>query len=340
MIVVSGCPRSGTSLMMDCLRIALGDDRILGHKFPQEESVIESKKRREDETDDHYKARMYMIRRMIILSGKESDMERTRDLNPNGFWECRYTVQGIHWHRGIEVKETDVCKIVSQGLFRSDPKYVDKVIFMARNPRQVAKSQERLRRIPFVSPEEEEGMKIHTPEMFINVTFQAAKWMKENPEKPILIVDFDNLISHPDETLEKIREFLGGGDFSGHPINPKLKRSYPEDIENDLWPHAEKMYSYLLEERWEDIIKYYEDNSDQITKDKRSVFCTRLNRNMVYNECLNCHESRDMRRNLRTQSEQSGIGWRFEPCMFDCLISLEAPLIPIEKSIVNNFWIE
>ena len=44
MIIVSGCARSGTSLMMDCLRVALGEDKILGHKFPHKEAI---KKNRE-----------------------------------------------------------------------------------------------------------------------------------------------------------------------------------------------------------------------------------------------------------------------------------------------------
>jgi hypothetical protein len=124
MIVVSGCPRSGTSLMMDCLRIAFGEDRILGHKFPQEHGLLEAKKQGEEESDDHYEARMYAMNRGLAVSGRLNDIERSKDMNPNGFWECRYTVQGVHWHRGIEVKNTDICKIVSQGLFFSDPKYI------------------------------------------------------------------------------------------------------------------------------------------------------------------------------------------------------------------------
>ena len=39
MYVVSGCPRSGTSLMMDLMRVAYGEKRLLGKKFPQDEQM-------------------------------------------------------------------------------------------------------------------------------------------------------------------------------------------------------------------------------------------------------------------------------------------------------------
>jgi len=46
-LIVSGYNRSGTSLMMDTCRRALGDDAIYGSKFPQQETVkkeLEKKK--------------------------------------------------------------------------------------------------------------------------------------------------------------------------------------------------------------------------------------------------------------------------------------------------------
>lgn len=340
MIVVSGCPRSGTSLMMDCLRLALGEDRLIGHKFPQEHGLNESRKQFEDETYDHYEARMYSLQRVLALTNKERDIERSKDLNPNGFWECRYTVQGIKWHLGIDVKDSDVCKIVSQGLYRSNPQYINKIIYMARNPRQVAKSQERLRRMPFIPAEEEESLHIHTPEMFIGVTSQAAVWIDDNKDIPLLLVNFDDLIAYPDESLARVRDFLGEGDFSTHQINPKLKRSDPEDIPHHLWEYADHVYELLKEEKWEDIIKYCIDNSEEIAKENRSVFCTRLNRRMVYNECVACKGSAFARKNFRKQAESSGIGWKNEPCIFECVASLEEPHISMRESIDNNFWIE
>ncbi len=36
MLIISGCPRSGTSVQMDIHRAVFGEERILGAKFPQE----------------------------------------------------------------------------------------------------------------------------------------------------------------------------------------------------------------------------------------------------------------------------------------------------------------
>ena len=51
----------GTSLMMDCCRLAFGDDRILGHKFPQEERIMAGLEKHEDETDDEFEAMLEQL---------------------------------------------------------------------------------------------------------------------------------------------------------------------------------------------------------------------------------------------------------------------------------------
>jgi hypothetical protein len=38
--IVSGCPRSGTSLMMLCMSMAVGEEKIIGVKFPQKRHLI------------------------------------------------------------------------------------------------------------------------------------------------------------------------------------------------------------------------------------------------------------------------------------------------------------
>ena len=61
MIVVSGCPRSGTSLMMESLRRALGEDRILGIRFPFSDRAAKLSERREDEENGEYAVRKYLM---------------------------------------------------------------------------------------------------------------------------------------------------------------------------------------------------------------------------------------------------------------------------------------
>jgi len=338
LITVSGCPRSGTSLMMDCLRIAFGDDRIIGHKFPQEQRIAIGLQKHDEETDEEFEARQYI--REIVAPNAERDFKISKDMNPNGFWECRYSVRGIKWHMNMPKLDGQICKIVSQGLFNSNPEYIDKIIYMLRDPRQVAKSQERLKRFPFMTHEEEveSGLRIHTPEMFINVTYQACKWLLANPDIPILVISFDDLIMYPDETLGKVQNFLEEGDFSRHQIDPKLKRSYPEEIGNHLWEYADTIYEFMKKQEYQKIIDYYEENAKMIFRDNVRTFCTRLREQMVYNECINCKKSCDLVNNLRKRAEEKKIAWEFEPCMFDCLTNPLEDHISIQESVKNNHW--
>jgi len=342
MIIVSGCPRSGTSLMMLTLRAALGEDRILGSEFPQARRWNEDAQQQENEADDEFAARLYMRDRRVDPERVAIEEKLTREMNPNGFWECRYSVQGVQWHLGVEEMCTPdkVCKVVSQGLVRTDPKFVDKVIYMARSPRQVAKSQEKLRRMPFMPIEEERELRVHTPKMFCSVTAMAARWFDEYPETPCLLVSFDDLISEPDRVLAGVRDFLGEGDFSNHPVNPQLKRSYPEDIEHHLWPYADRIYELLLEKRWEEIFEYHREHVREIQRDETAVFCTRTNAQMVYNQCVICRSDEATRNTFRSQAEANGINWRAEPCMFECLSPALEAHISMADSIEWNFWDE
>jgi hypothetical protein len=334
MIVVSGCPRSGTSLMMDCLRTALGDDRIIGKQFPQNDRKDARTKRRHGESDIDYNNRLYLLSRS---APKQS--EGFEEMNPNGFWECRYSVRGIRWHQGINVKPTDVCKIVSQGLASSDPQYITKVIYMARHPRAVAKSQEKLRRMQFISREEEQTtFKIHSPDMFLQVTAKAAQWLNYNSTVPVLLVNYDDLIEDPDKELSRVAQFIGEGDFTKHPVDKKLRRSYPQEVDNPLWEVAEIMFKDLLQQNWRGIIQTYRGNVLQINKDKLKFKCLRTGQGQVYNECLVCKKNKETRVNYKKKALDKGIDWEKAPCVFECLYDCDNPHISIEDSIANNFW--
>jgi len=339
MIVVTGCPRSGTSLMMDCLRHAFGDDRILGYKFPQEARFEEAQKQGEDETDQDFGARQYALEK--FRSGHEEKIKLSKDMNPNGFWECAYSVQGMSWHLGMEHKGNEVVKIVSQGLVNTDPKYVDKLIFMCRDPRSVAKSQENLRRMPFMKQEEERKLIVHTPEMFLRVTAMAAKWLQENPETEVLLVEFNDLLSKPTETLAKVSEFLGEGDFSGHPVDPKLKRSYPSiEIDHTLWEPSEAIYTSLLNSEWKKITKTFEEAQATLAREASQFICFRTGKRMAYKECQHCQNDATTRGNFRNTASNSDVDWWNEPCMFECLYDNENEHVSIKDSIKNNSWKE
>ena len=355
MYVVSGCPRSGTSLMMDILREVFGEERILGKKFPQEEQIVEAEKQHDGETDDHYAARMYIYDKNRDKEKILKDLEESKDMNPNGFWEMLYTVQGIQYRLGdvkrldklLAEEEKSICKIVSQGLANSDPRFFDKMIYMIRHPRQVAKSQERLKRqfpmdaenAPILLNGEE--TKFHTPEMYINVTSVAARWLKQNSDVSVLFVNFDDLIRDPKKELGRIQEFLGEGDFAkaDHIIEPKLKRSTPEQIDNPFWEDAESIYDYFVKGDFEGVIEYMKDPSRSIYVENARLFCTRSNTPRVYNQCKICRKDATTRNNFRDAAQKNDIDWQNEPCIFECMgFDPDYQSLTIEQSIVNNFW--
>jgi hypothetical protein len=354
MYVVSGCPRSGTSLMMDLMRVALGEDRLLGKKFPQEEQIEAIREQGEEESDAQYAARMYVFDKTRDEEKIMKDLEESKDMNPNGFWEMLYTVQGCHYRffdadRLEEIlsnEKPSVCKIVSQGLVGTDPRYITKMIYMIRHPRAVAKSQERLKRnYPFsddgkfvVNGEE---VKIHTPEMYINVTAMAARYLKKYDQIPVLYVYFDDLISKPKETLDKVKEFLGEGDFdaAAAQIEPKLKRSEPEDIASPFWEDAEFIYDHFCKQDFDGIQEYLKDQNRMIFRKNRRWLCVRMKTPKVEDECLNCMKSPIVRENYKKTAEKNKIDWRNEPCIFECAHIVDSPKKTIEESIRENHWL-
>lgn len=355
MYVVSGCPRSGTSLMMDLMRVALGEDRILGKKFPQEEQIEEIREQGEEETDEQYAVRMYVFKKTRDEEKIMADLAESKDMNPNGFWEMLYTVQGCHYRffdsdrlEKILTEETpSVCKIVSQGLVGTDPRYITKMIYMIRHPRAVAKSQERLKRqYPFsedgkfiVNGEE---VKIHTPEMYINVTAMASRYLNKYKDIPVLYVFFDDLITKPQETLAKVKEFLGEGDFekAAAQIEPKLNRSEPENIDSPFWEDAEFVYDHFINQDFEAIKEYLMEPTRMIHRKNKKWLCVRMMSPKVEDECLHCMNSETVRRNYQKTAEGKKIDWRNEPCIFECAHIVDKPKKTIQDSIRYNHWLD
>ena len=370
-IVVSGVSRSGTSLMMNLIRIALGDEgeeRIFGSRFPQEETGKKPKKG-DDETEPEYQWRMYATTLYEqksweeILADRAKDFEHSKDMNPNGFWESVFVKRGVKRNRGTfktmneyaAKKKSTYVKVISSGLARSDPNLINKVVYMLRDPGSVAKSQERLiRRMDLINPETKERYNfwdlhdpVNSPEMFIELSIMGANWMNDFPEVPVHFVFYNDLISKPFETLDKLQEFLGEGDFhtAAKVINPKLKRSYPDLADHPMREDAELVYQYMIDRNWDGIEKFRGDRTTQTARKLRSWMCMRSR--TIVNEivCKECRTKslKHYRGSAKATARASvpPIDWENTACAYEVAYRIDGkPLISIEESIKNNFWLD
>lgn len=374
--VVSGCPRSGTSLMMDIHRTLYGEDLIFGSKFPQMQRKLELESLLEDD-DVISELRKYYIaknerHREVETTPEDRNFE---DMNPNGFWECFFSVQGIRfaWHVRDELASVltkrKVVKVVSQGLMNSDTMYMNRIIYMLRHPRAVAKSQEKLHREFNVLGEDGEvhnlykdDWVIHTPEMFINVTIAAMRFFLLQKDIPVLIINFEDLIHSPVDEIKKVYEFndMGGDiDEAADLIEPKLNRSKAQDIEHDLWGDAEYLHSTMkkfkeLKSKGQDekayaqlelSLEYITDPKREWQKSQKVWRCYRAKKQTKYKDCVSCMTDCTFREQLKNRSENTpgevADHWMFEPCAFQCGLDPDRKNnLTLDESIENNFWYE
>jgi hypothetical protein len=189
--VVTGEPRSGTSLMMNILK-TLGCD-ILGSQFPSIEKG----------------------------AGKEQ-IKRSLELNPDGFWE----VPGLVARGGRKATPEDLLKmlsgktvkLISRALLQTPREVIekiDKIIFCSRNPREVMQSQTRLVSNVMVATPNSEDWK-YTPEItkinytkykesvgrFILAAENSNLWDK------ILVVDYHDMMFDTEEQIKRICDYL------------------------------------------------------------------------------------------------------------------------------------
>lgn len=346
MIIVSGCPRSGTSMMMRIMRDVFGEERILGEERPQERAIPDTTSATE-------------IQQYIADKRKEKQPEdrqkRARDMNPNGYFEMAFSVRGVFYqpqhedllNEIVAEEKPRVCKIVSQGLARSDPRYIDKIIYMARDPRAVAKSQERLGRDNPMDPEsapvkDGEKVLIRSVSMFNQVSIAAAHWLDNHRDIPVYIVNYDHLLDDPVPVLDAIQEFLGEGDFSMAQdlIDQSLRRSAPEDLEGEAADFAAHIFPSMLNGNWSVVTKAAKALMEERRTKKKEVTswgCPRLEQTVSEEMCKLCKTHLMTTVNLIQNAERKKIDWRNEPCPYECGIKDEVGLT-VQQSITDNHW--
>ena len=350
MILVSGVSRSGTSLMMACLVKSLGKDRVFGEQFPQSKRIEHLDKPYDDESPELFDLRQYATK---DYHEKEREAyAKSVDMNPLGFWESPYAVGGLYYRwddranllRWETESEPTFCKIVARGLWKTDPCYVDKIIYMVREPRAVAKSQERLERgLPeFVGSNGEDVsvgdfITVHTPLLYINATARVCAWLSAYPDIPLIRINFDDLVEQPAETLGFISDFIDEdlSDSLGV-IKPALRRSAPEKIEHKLWKLADQVYELFNLGEYEAVTDAVSAARADIFEETGRFHCFRRDSPTVPHECAVC------RRGIATvefkkDSIKRGVDWESAPCSYECGMGPE-PHINVATSVADNFW--
>lgn len=346
MYIVSGTARSGTSLMMSILVKAIGKHRLVGYQFPVEEFYLE---RLSNETDEMYKYRIYTHENDTNFL---EDIKKSRQMNPIGFWEHpHFSVSGLNY-QNVKIKIIDniknnsltqIAKIESRGLPNTNPKYIDKVVYMVRDPHQVAKSQENLKRrnkfiIEGTNTDIFENLNTNSPQMYIDTNIASAKWLLKN-KVPYLIVNYDDLIETPIDSINKIKHFINDGNFKDtHTlIKKKLKRStnFQNESKIPIWDEAEKVYDFVRNNNLKKLVDYASTDLESI-KNTKNWHCSRYGKQVFHKTCEMCISNIEFRKTLIAHSNKE---WEKKPCAYECAYR-DKNLISIEDSIKNNFWVE
>ena len=277
--VVSGEPRSGTSLMMQTLEL-LGAP-VAGHKFPQEE-------RSRAQTD-------------AMPPGKERDraeaqaaarLAQTKKMNPRGFYELPGIVMGGLRHMRDDLKGHAI-KIVTNGLYEREQangqvagtplELIDKIILCVRDPRHIAVSQKDLSGGVEVAAEGIDQWvnmpRTVSPLRTVRGLGSFLIWLAadENLDamRPkILVVDYETMHSHAAQAVDDVARFLGLKPKPGQlaaavaNVEPLLRRAtdfagwQPKDAaEGDL---AERIYGAMKELKPGDVAGLAAETEDAL----------------------------------------------------------------------------
>jgi hypothetical protein len=343
-------------MMMRIMRSAFGEERILGEEFPNEtRQKVEAQ--RQEALSKLTEIQRYLLEKMRVKPKESSMTNRVLDMNPNGYFEMAFTVRGAAFspatarllERVEKEEKPSICKIVSQGLAKSDPRYIDKVVFMVRDPRAVAKSQERLGRQNPMDPERApqrngKPILIRSVGMYNQVTVAAARWIVNHPDIPVHVVNYDALLDNPLPVIASIAEFLGEGDFSrAHElIDTSLRRSEPEAVdEGEDALFAMALHGHLLVGRFDRVLETAKARAEYLRANPpapKQWHCPRLKQTVVENICRLCRSHELTTRNLRETAKKKKIKWEGEPCPYECGIMGDAG-ITVAESIAQNHWL-
>lgn len=214
--IVTGDPRSGTSMMMQTLNF-LGVP-IAGEEFPGDKrlemSVNREKTKFKSDLDEGV-IQQEEYDNLIEEIDKKNGLrkKKMKDMNPGGFFEIPGVVM-----RGLkEVGEHGgkVVKIVSPGAYPhhggqgTPAEIVDKYILCLRDPKSVAQSQTRLTRLdPQLVGQEDLEWNINPTRYLFENGGLAEYLVNLSDRSQWLVVDYDEFVSDPKTTIDKIIQHL------------------------------------------------------------------------------------------------------------------------------------
>lgn len=216
--LVSGLRRSGTSLLMLCLRT--GGVPILGQKFA------------------------------VHTNFNTPILENELKGNPNGYWEmggitCLTGLRDNHLLLGMD---KDVIKVVADCLYYSEPHTINKIIIMKRPPRYTLGSLIKSETFK----ENQLGAYIE------KATVDLARTMDfiYNFEKPFIVIEYDKLLNDPEKYLKKAHDFIEKGTPQPQVIDKSLKRTLPLEGEIEGMTRLEELIDTVKEDNEADFLSW------------------------------------------------------------------------------------
>ena len=219
--ICSGSGRSGTSLMMLALRQA--GVPITGFRYG-----------------------IYLTN--FTFHGNKLDFgvcfpsDEMQRANPNGVWEISSVAakNGLtDYYKDIGFKG-DVIKVVSRVLVRSNPNLIDKTIIMLREPKALLSSM--INCGMFTRSEASNKSSEVAQEIIGGIQF-----LKENRKK-FIIVSYEGFLEEPENTMKRVCEFMGRGDYKYGAKVPDKTLNHGKVPINDLGDISklEEVYQTIL----------------------------------------------------------------------------------------------
>ena len=294
---------------------------IFGDKYPllHTPKVIEWNKKKESKGE--YFLRIEYLnqnpeKKDKLIADDIARREKHVEDKPFGYWDNIFTNNGIYYKvqtydllqkiSSLPFNENLISKMSYDGVVKSDPKYIYKIILIIRYPHNKKERE------------------------FLEKTISLCKWLLLNPEVDTHIIDYDNLSL--DATKLRINTVLGKEhikDIEG--VIPK----YPAEPENTIRKICDLMLVKDIESARDLALKELSERN----RGSRTWKCLRTGKNTNEEQCKTCMGSKEFREALKKRAINKQVDWMHQPCLFECGKSLDLEPITFETSIKNNFWV-